>query len=702
MSYSSLGIITPKPIPRGRRLHRFWFRTLSLILAPLLITIYFFYIWQFLLRGDGPVKYGTFNESWVFYSWFVLGVFGLSISRYGILGIEAAMLQEPFWQTKTAMNLLMHSGGTWGGAGGWARCIFWSIRYKRSIAGRLWYLLSLITMSLFVGLPISGLSLELTDGYIHSTDHPKVVGHTWYDFNLREALRAESRGLEAWKTGSAPSLPGLGLAYTPSYLKRDDLSFLSEVPNSLPSDRGVPELFLAPQADVPISGEAWGLRFSYNCSLIESSSDLKILNRKSSFKWKYLPPKIPFLMGFTDAITRASIEGNKTLYLFSSSSTVDDVDLRDTRPRRNLWAYGELATDRKAVSGWDSDGNAGDSKSSSSDSDGVFFEGTLEYVLWQVGLTNNFEPAFKSLEIEDPSSKKPGGLVVDFDDKVEPSIKNLDSPLTRNSNGTWGIDESNFGGVHQDTIYNDIFLPGPDVRALAEPIGVQCRHRSALGTAQLDARTTTFSAFTPTPPPFFNGSEMDFRVAPFGGPAEQILAGHYFHIFPSVNSPPPVSSANSLFYKTYVRPEMLLESARRAYAMDALQLMYDGLPGLNGAYLNENLTSSRKGKVLELGIIPPIIPAVWLGTWAFVCALLGFRYGFLRRWSASLDGFSLFRLGADFADELRELSSTGAFEECERLWDLPGFVGDAKRGYDVGYISLVSKDEVAEKGRLYV
>ncbi|MBE3045341.1 hypothetical protein IMZ48_22880, partial [Candidatus Bathyarchaeota archaeon] len=326
---SPLGIIESETFATGHRQRRFWSRTISLILAPLVISIYFFYIWQFLLKGDGPVKYGTFDERWIFYSWFVLGVFGLNISRYGILGIEAAMLQEPFWQTRSAMNLFMHSGSTWAGAGGWARCIAGSIHWKRSIAGRLWYLLSFITMALFIGLPISGLALELTDGYIYSSDPPKVVGHTWSDYNLREALQAESRGQEAWRIGSSGSLPGMGLAYTPSHYNRDDLSFLKTVPNSLPLDRGVPEIFLAQQADVPIGGETWGLRLSYNCSIIESASDLQILPQGRGLDTTRPSVRIPSLYVENPNVLVTMTENptsNQTLYIFNSSSTVADID----------------------------------------------------------------------------------------------------------------------------------------------------------------------------------------------------------------------------------------------------------------------------------------------------------------------------------------------------------------------------------------
>lgn len=709
-SYSSSESGNPLPV-RGRRLRRFWWRTLALVLAPLTITAYFIFIWQYFLRTDGAVKYGNFNESWIFYSWFAVGVFGLSISRYGIIGVEAAMLQDPFWQTKSAMSLFMHSGATWAGAGGWVRCITESLRWKRSIAGRLWYLLSFITVSLFVGLPISGLSLEITDGYIYSAAAPMTIGRNWSDFHHRDTLQTEFRGFEAWRAGSSVTLPGIGLAYTPPYVQRSKYKFLDTVPNSLPLDHGIPELFLAPQADVPISGEAWGLRLSYNCSIVESASDLTILSQKASIP-DWTPGAFLQYQSLEDGkdvyyFRTGTREPNNTMYVFNSTATEEDIDVRQAKRTRNIWAYGELAASRNAPSPWN-DFRSGDGSGSSYESNDTFRAGVLEYVLWQVGLANNYKPAWGSLSIDEGFHPEISNVsVVDFDTSLDPSISGLASPFISGSNGSYSVNASYFSdptNPARDPACADIFSThiSAKVRVVAEPIGVQCRHMSVLGTAQLDAKTTSFSNFTATPPPLFNGTDMDFRTTLFGGSAEQILAAHYFDIFPSTNSPPPINSATKLYYTSFVKPDMLLQSALRAYAMDAMQLMYDGLPGLNGAYLNPNLTSSRKGKVLELGIMPPLIPAIWLAVWAFVCALLGLGYGFRRRWSSSLDGYSLFRLGADFADEVRDVSSIGAFEECEKLWELPGFVGDARRGESVGYVSLVSRDEAADTGKLYV
>lgn len=679
-SYPSLGIIATETPARGHRLRRFWGRSLALILAPLIIAGYFIFIWQFFLKQDGPLKYGTFNESYIFYSWFVVGVFGLSVSRYGIIGIEASMLHDPFWRTKNAMQLMMHSGGSWGGAGGWTRCLIGFFHWKKSMAGRLWYLLSLVTMALFVGLPISGLSFELTDGYIQSSEHPTVIGRTWSNFHSRRLNQAQNQSMDLWKTGASVTLPGIGLAYTPPGLDRDQFKFLGSVPNSLPLDRDVPELFLAPQADSPINGEAWGLRLSYNCSVVESASEFTILGTKVDH--------------FSD------------FYESGSSFNSTNSEIGKNAVSMNLWAYGETRIGPNNSPVWAD----ADKFTASADSDDVNVSGILEYALWQIRLAPGASTR-QGISITSNKRASAGEDVVDFDGSLDPSIPDMGSPWTRDAQGMYVVNDSFFSREINQIFPNDTTTAAPDaadpwkiqslIDELAAPIGVRCHHMSLFGTAQLDAKTTSFTGFTPVPP-VFNESRMTAHTPMFGISASKMLPDHYFDLFTATNAPAPVNEGPSTFYTSYVKPEKLKQAVMRAYAQDALALMYDGLPDVSQGYQHSNLTSSRKGKVLELGIVPPLVPAIWLSLWAFICSLIGLAYGFRRRWSAALDGYTLFRFGADLGGEVRDLSSVGAFEECERLWDLPGFVGDAREGDAVGYISLVRGDEVADKGKLYV
>lgn len=157
---------------------RYWKRTLVLILVPLAVTIYFFWVWLSILSRDidDAVNYGRDNEQFINYSWFVVGVFGLGLSKYGLIGLEAAMIEKSFWEPPNAASLLMHSESTWSGPGGWIRGLQGVRKEHHLLTYRLWLLLALLSALPFIALPLSGLCFELIDGYYYSSAPAEVIG----------------------------------------------------------------------------------------------------------------------------------------------------------------------------------------------------------------------------------------------------------------------------------------------------------------------------------------------------------------------------------------------------------------------------------------------------------------------------------------------------------------------------------------------
>ena len=169
--------------------------------------------------------------------------------------------------------------------------------------------------------------------------------------------------------------------------------------------------------------------------------------------------------------------------------------------------------------------------------------------------------------------------------------------------------------------------------------------------------------------------------------------------------PPAPVFENREEYTHYFQPHDLRKSLMRAYAIDALQLMYDGIDTFENAHVAENLTASKPGKVLGPGTVPPHISAVLFGIWSLGCIILGLQYGFRRRWAETLDGYSFLRFGADHAEEIRNwpdiLGNNSEFYENSNLVNLPGLVGDSKVDQDVGHISLVEKGNYTRRNKLY-
>jgi len=105
----------------GQPLRRFYFRTIVGILGPIIVVSYLITMWRIYLaplQPDSAVAFGPPGAKWVFYSWFVARVIGLSLSLYGLAGAEAGMLMEQTWRVQDAMRLMLHADNTWSGPGG--------------------------------------------------------------------------------------------------------------------------------------------------------------------------------------------------------------------------------------------------------------------------------------------------------------------------------------------------------------------------------------------------------------------------------------------------------------------------------------------------------------------------------------------------------------------------------------------------------
>jgi hypothetical protein len=123
---------------------------------------------------------------------------------------------------------------------------------------------------------------------------------------------------------------------------------------------------------------------------------------------------------------------------------------------------------------------------------------------------------------------------------------------------------------------------------------------------------------------------------------------------------------------------------------------------------NGNVTAFVPGTVITSNVIPASIPIALFCLWAFISSGLCLVYGFRRRWTAILDGHTVFRLGVELKDtykaKLQQYSTLTEIEECVALHEVPGFVGDIDHSNPEGMIGLVDgqTDEVfARKKKFY-
>ena len=624
---------------------------------PPIITAYFLAISYCLLVEDAESnKFGHRNARWVFYSWFVVGVFGLGASKHGLAGVEAAMLQERWWHANDAMTLLLHSGQSWSGLGGWGHLFKICVRQRRNIAPPLWLALAFLSLMVTIALPISGLSMELYDGYV-ATSHPaQVIGQSPDSYTTRDSVILSSGGYPRWQSGGSLVLPGAGVAYTPPYIDRSQHNNLEDLPNSFPLHENAQEMFLTPQAQYPVSGgDTWGLRVGYNCSVVKSASEFTIL-----------PNKKTFTLSTLDSTNSKSVLDSKD----NSNASIAVLGPQDG----NLAAYVEV-------------GVQGDSSYGLTNPNSV-----LEIAIWQT--------RFADFLGEYP-----------FNYTIGPTISGAGSPFIIAENGTYQLNETFLSlddKSESDALYkhaNLSYIHGISGTAkdVPLPIGVRCELDGLTGVATLNPDHSSFHDFVPTAA----HTVHNMYVRHFGSATFDYLSypnNTYSSYFQSSNSPPKtVIDTFGYGYSGYLQPEKLLESVKRGLAVEALQLMYDGIQVIQNTYPHENLTASKPGKILGPGVVPTVVPIVLFCIWTAGCLLLGLRYGFLLRWAETLDGYSFLRFGADHAEGVLR-SENGChveFYKHDELRDVPGLVGDSQVSEKVGHVTLVSPPGFARKDKVY-
>lgn len=682
------------------------------MLGPIVVSAYFIAIWRiYLAPADvhSPLAFGPPGATYVFYSWFIAGVVGLNLSLYGLAGVEAAMLMEPAWNVGDAMRLMMHADRTWSGPGGWLKMINWIAQKpkfgaQRKFPGRLWFVLAVPSILIFIAWPLSGLCLETTQGFLHGKRvvGSNVTGFAYTNFNERLGPDVFTGADVAWRNAMDARIPGQGIVYTPERFDRSQHTFLNKVPTVLPKDEGIPRMFMTAQAETPIEGKAWGLLLHYDCTIVDKLSEMAILKDRQPAS--------------RNGILNATL-GMKNYNLQNNNSRI--IVQNQTDPLRGLWASNihavvetayelwpnKSVTDRlleaspQAISTETTNCYFNKNGSQTGDYPGINQERVFEMLLWQ---------------------------------KVYNTSYGIGAPPQYNLSIDHNITELYGAYDYRDFAYNI-----PKNKTASYPrqpmtaIGLQCKSGSSVGTADIDGVRSTYSNFQRTDTPI--NVQRNRCANRFGAEtAASMVPGHInpgtidnewlSTLFTSTAAPPPFYASYTdnpddvdagtgyLLQLNYLQASQLRQSVLRAYAAYAVQLMYNGGQGFTArdgshvTFLDPNITSFVPGTVIKQGVMSAGLPVALFSFWTLMSTSLCIVYGFRRRWSAILDGHTLFRLGvslkASHRQAIQETSSAADVEECHILNNVPGLVGDMDPDSNVGRIALVM-DSVADKRKLY-
>lgn len=108
------------------------------------------------------------------------------------------------------------------------------------------------------------------------TPGPQVLGANRTSYNLRNPFNVLDGAFQNWYQAQEAHIPGVGAFYfSPGHAN----NFNQTGRNTLPA-RAERPIFLAPQAEFPVTGETWGLMLQYQCNPITKFSNFKLLNRR--------------------------------------------------------------------------------------------------------------------------------------------------------------------------------------------------------------------------------------------------------------------------------------------------------------------------------------------------------------------------------------------------------------------------------------
>lgn len=513
------------------------------------------------------------------------------------------------------------------------------------------------------------------------------------------------RAFNRWRYPSNLQLSRRSTFYVPEVHSTPiDKTWLKTIPNNWQDD-DASTVFLAPQSDMPVSGEVWGLQSSFNCTIVNHVDQFQLLSQRGEDRSK---PRCP-------AIDFASYDGQPQ---YDGLPNLCDHDVYITGQRAGP-AEGNLDGVSLANLGF-LDGAMEMAVKYERRKDDQFSDTTpvlLEMAVWQ-----------KPVKLGTPCAS------------IEAQVSSNLSIVVE------GLQKSYF-----DYSSDGSETPANPNSILLDAIGVQCNSSFILGTATLDGLKGTYASFaqqepissaTATSIPLATAvpeilrsataAALDLREISSSFALNQLIknlniseggigqvetnpvpdiaanASWLTNLFKSVDAynlvPIPcddrgrpinlsqISSTKQLNVITSTQLKRSVIRAHQAYAIE--------LSGPRGGMWYGNLTNAVRTAIIVPGKFPPVAILSLLAVWAALSVLLGIVFSTRPRWAEMLDGFSMFRFGSDNPDFAADGACVKDYEQCSTLLAIPGLIGDSEPGAKPGHITLV-KDVVARRDKRY-
>lgn len=689
--------------PAVYRLRRFtWRASLSIVGPLLLVGFYAFICFYYLNRPveNGIIPFNGADGRACFYAWFILSIFALDWARSALANVQAAALMHPGWAPSSAMKLMWHVDDNWANVLWWLRGIrnfvfglssriFGRLRQEEyhTQAGRLWWFLSITSMFVFVAIPLSGLTMELLVVSSPSGAKALILGPNPGSFNMKAAINLPEIVRGKWKSGGPTTPVDNSIFYAPEGSRNTSTTFYNDA--VMANNPGPIQTFLGPAVEQAVAGSAWGIEAHINCQLVAADA-LKLIrvhgfgnyswwNNYKGGKSSYGPLGARTLDGY--GIAFAEIEETGTFYqkMAYSLATAADGTWQGTSPYDTSTNWDQSTLDFII-------NDAPPNQPTT---------GLWETYLWQGTLSRVNDSTFEN------------AVTAAYDSTMAALRKSTASYISTSS-----FSIPNNAGY--EMIYD---LVG---------FGLQCHIKSAVGNATVSPAKRTYSSFKRGTSAAKQGGDYELPglqalamesmcsynattltsefLTPFepSSPDSTWLAMHLAIRLPAYVNQPQVMGLGPVGFnleEAYAYPALTpLNVTRAMYKLLGESLIGMMGPGSqNGWYGDLHVLEQQYW--LTPGVVSWQLVLALLVVWAILLVGGSVWTLSMKRWAAKLDGFEMFRFGAQYKDEVNAFRAE-RFEKCEKLDEMPGMVGSLGGeaiGGRQGFIGL-SNDTADQRG----
>ena len=572
------------------------------------------------------------------------------------------------------MHLMWHADDNWANPLWWLRA-FRSVsisamlhtkgsktsRYLVSKPGGLWWALSATSFLVFLAVPLSGLTMELTTVSAPTSNKAAILGPNPATFNLKGIINIPQIARGNWRAGRRTTPADSSFFYAPKGTTNVSTEYYHDQIQDT-TTRWL-QTFLPPSVDGLVTGSVWGMLTNISCEAVlpEKLKLMKVANNGSI------------------SVYDQHRDGQPVYFPYDRPAESAPLFVNETATWMNTVQYSMLAK-----------------------ADGTWYGSTM----YDSNVNTNHDyQTFDGASGRTPASDATTGL-------LEIYLKQAFAPGQKDSTMTYLLNSHlpSIQVFQQElvTSVND-GLRSFDFAAF----GVQCKVQSEMGRASIDPATRTYSSFTGNQSAINDGGDDDVyppqvqavealgNYDPTGYEFKPSEGTRSFSTWLSLHLATRISAYRNITCETAtcnflgsggiyaypaLTPENVTLAAYKLLGETVIAIMGPGnqQPWFEDLYTFETITW------LKPGIVPWQLVIALLGIWTLLVMSASLVALFSKRWTPALSGFNFFCSGAQYADNINTFTSR-RFEGNEALRSIPGLVGSmegTEKGSDMAFIGL--------------